>query len=155
MTILGIDPSSVKLAIVSDRLLSVKYTLAKQSGPEGCLEALRAMENLLVALPGRPGLAFIERPVVGRGGVQSSIKQAMVSGVLQAALLEFGWSVYLVHPSTWKTAIVGKPTAAKDEVARSLEDQWPEAHSLANGDQDLVDAAAICLYGVAIHARTV
>ncbi len=98
-------------------------------------------------------LAFIEAPLVGRGGVRSTLVQAYVNGAVQGMLAEDGWAVHLVPVGTWKKEVVGKGNATKEEVA-----EWAAARKTgvvteSKNDQDVIDALALCDYGRAVAFR--
>ena len=153
--VVGIDPSSVKLAMVakavgvSEPLLVCQSRIASTGhggSPLACDAAYRSIPHYLGPLSQHGSLhVYIEAPVVGRG-VRSTLVQAFVSGAIQASLATLTRHVYLVYPSAWKKAVIGKGSATKGDVASSIAALWPGAFSMAAGDQDIVDSAAICLY---------
>lgn len=151
--IIGIDPSSKKLALVSlyDGVVEAKIaTLGKKSGPEACGVAMDWLNEYL-HLHAEPALAFVESPLVGRAGVRATMVQAFVGGVIQACFASADVPIYVVHASTWKTHLTGKPTASKDDVRAALRTHWPEAFRESGGDPDLIDASGICFYGRHVH----
>jgi hypothetical protein len=132
------------------------YGTREKQTPEALLKALEFMEDYLheVDLIAGKGAryAYIEEPLMGRGGVRTTVKQAYVGGVVRALLVRHGFTVYGVHVSTWK-AFHGVSSsqgtvAAKANVARIVKTVWPKVEGLVAGDGDLIDAAAICLYGI-------
>lgn len=91
---------------------------------------------------------FVEAPVVGRGGVRSTLVQAYVSGAIQAAASAYG-GVHLVNVQSWKKAVVGSGRADKQAVKQAI-----ISHGLSDDlPQDFYDATAICLYGLAAVRR--
>lgn len=135
-----------------------KFKLGVKYSPSNAAEALDSTLGFIdavapMALPSAPRLAFIEAPLVGRGGVRSTMVQAYVSGVVQACFVKAGFTVYLVNVQTWKSAYCGNGHASKDDVRRSLAGRWPKGARTAGSDSDLIDAAAICDYGREVAAK--
>lgn len=160
--VLGIDPSAKKIAVVArETILNVQradaFILYKGSETQNPITIHRAMEAMngflgdIDTLAGSgPRYAYVEKPLVGRGGVMTTIKQAYVGGVIRACLVAAGFTVYDVNQSTWKSfhGVKGKGTAAqKVATAQVVKTQWPKIEAMISGDGDLADAAAICLYG--------
>lgn len=89
---------------------------------------------------------YAERPFVGRphGNVRTAIGQALtVGGVLAQAPGE----IYLVEQAEWKKAVVGSGNASKGAIAEFLERHYGALSAAAGGDQDIIDAFCISLYG--------
>jgi Holliday junction resolvasome RuvABC endonuclease subunit len=99
-----------------------------------CHEVLKGVDTL-----------WIERPIMGGSGSPlAAIRIAVTAGLVAAAStarLEF------VFPVVWKAAVVGKGNADKSAVAAWLAEHHPTLAKTCGGDQDLVDAACIALYG--------
>lgn len=154
LTIIGIDPSSKKLAFC---ITKGKYTISmfKKSLPEGVLHASgAAFEEAFLFFSKMPrAQIFMEAPLVGMS-VSSAIIQAQVGGAVLAAASKAQLNVQLVNVSSWKKQVLGQGHghAKKLEVAEWLKQNWEKAYNLAAGDQDLIDAAAINRYGYK-HAR--
>lgn len=158
--IVGIDPSSTKLAVVTLipghrgwKVLAHKYTLGPKYHPTCTLHATAAIRRHVTQSPIADQLqryAFVEAPVVGKGGVRSTMVQAFTSGATQAALLGAGFNVELVQNTAWKKSIVGSGNAAKGDVAEALRLRWPVQQARVADDQDLLDALAIALYGATV-----
>lgn len=162
--VIGIDPSSKHIALVARQpvtktLAVAKYDLREKKNspykPEVAAEAKYAIEAFLdsvsrMAAPRAGKLVFLEDPLVGRGGVRATMVQSFVSGVIQAVFVQAGFDVKLVNVKTWKRVVCGNGNATKEQVARVIGTKWPKAHRSAAGDQDIIDAAAICLYGCAV-----
>lgn len=164
--VVGIDPSAKKIAIVAAcPLLLVSHVeafvlykgTAKQT-PESLGRALDAMAQFLVwadqAAPHGERYAWVEDPLVGRGGVITTMKQAFVGGIIRATLVNAGFKVYGVNVSTWKKDVCGTGLAKKPDVLRCVKTQWPKVEPLIGTDGDLADAAAICLYGQSVLAKS-
>lgn len=150
----GIDPSSLKLAIVAKTAASQQPLLVSQrklaekghgGSPQACLMAQKFVRQQLSKFAGHPLTVYIEAPIVGRG-VHATLVQAFVSGAVQASLSTMTTRVYLVYPATWKAQIVGRGNASKADVLKHIRVVWPPLAAKAGTDQDLIDAGAICLY---------
>lgn len=162
--IVGCDPASTRLAFVARAtggitFASVKYTLGKRYAPECAGEAMDATLAFLdgistMAPSGAARVAFVESPTGGsRLNIQALAKQAFVSGVVQACLVKCGYTVHLVPPTTWKSAVVGNGHASKDEIVRTVAGRWPKLSKVISNDTDLNDAAAICVFGEQVVRR--
>lgn len=156
--IVGADVSSSRLALVAcdegGNLLALrKFALAKRSGPDAVYEGYRQTRRFLKQFTGLTVYVFIEDALAGRGGVKATKVQAYTNGGVQAASYGRAEGVYLVNVGTWKKAIIGKGNATKDEVASCIQEIWQEAGEEAGNDQDLLDAAAIALYGAGVVRR--
>lgn len=160
--ILGIDPSAAKIAAVSYETITMAQGVGSEKlypkgttkqTPESLAAALDFMSHLLASVAHvthGDRLAYIEAPLVGRGGTAATIKQARVGGIIQGCLAAAGFKVYEVHPSTWRSAlgIRAKGTKALKAATRQyVQAEWPKIIPVVGNDGDLTDAAAICLYG--------
>jgi Holliday junction resolvasome RuvABC endonuclease subunit len=149
--LIGIDPSSKKIAAVTFTASGFKpfeAVLAKQSGPDACERALQVGTYLGTQRPDASlKLAFIESPLVGRGGVRSTMVQSFTSGALQAALHQEGFRVTLVNQSSWKAKVIGSGKADKREVREAVRLRWPALYEAVQSSQDLIDASAIAIHG--------
>lgn len=152
---LGIDPASSKIAFVAvvgdEEYKTAYYKRLGTSGGHACSSAWHTT-NLFLAVvhmtwPGLPIYAYVESPVVGRAGVRSTMVQAFTSGAVQAALYDAGCDPQGANVSSWKKAVIGKGNATKDDVADWLQLRRPDLFRAAGGNQDVVDAACIALYG--------
>ncbi len=163
--IVGIDPASTRLAAATvsgtpQRPLLLDLTkrqlTTKKWSPESTALAMDWAWDLLghARSFGDPEV-WIEEPVVGRSP-RATVVQAFTSGAVQAALVYEGTPVSLVNVSTWKKEL-GRGSSfpsGKDAVQRLVGSQWPHAAAAADGDQDLIDAIAIALYGLGqFHTR--
>lgn len=87
---------------------------------------------------------FVEEPVLaGMRNIRTTILIAETVGMI----LSYSRSVYVVPVSSWKQKTVGDGHATKEMVEKWLEKDHPTYHRLCEHDSDLVDAAAICVYG--------
>lgn len=159
--VIGIDPASTHIAFVSLYKEHFSVTVSKnlgKSGPEAChnarlltLETISETKKWLCKINGQelnlPIHCFYELPVLGRGGVRSTMVQCFTSGAVQATLYERGCPTYPVNVSSWKKTVVGKGNADKGEVAEHLRLGWNALYKSACGNQDVYDASAIALYG--------
>lgn len=148
--VLGIDPSSKKLAFCLTDTHSKIFTLTTISLPAGALQATGAAyrgafsffeqhkEELHI---------YMEAPVVGRS-IGPTIIQAQVGGAVMAAAQNVGVPLHLVNNMTWKKVVLGKGNLKKEEVAEKLRGIWLEAYAACSGDQDLIDACALNRFGV-------
>lgn len=145
--IIGIDPSSKKLAFCLTEGAS-SPVFYKKSLPEGVLHAAGdAFEGaFLFFLKHEDAKVFMEAPLVGRSAY-STIIQAQVGGAVLAAASKAKLPVELVNVSSWKKQVIGNGRAQKPDIQEWLRKNWPDAYNHAQGDQDLMDAAAINRYG--------
>jgi hypothetical protein len=160
--VIGIDPSAKKIAMVArDSTLNVSDVAvmdlyvkgAKKQTPESIHAAMSQMVANLARIEHMmttERYAYVEQPLVGRGGINTTMKQAYVGGVIQACLVEAGFTVVVVHPSTWRSGlgVKGKGTVAvKADTRRYVMVTDPKLFAKVKDDSDLTDAGAICLYG--------
>lgn len=151
---IGIDPASTKLAIVAlssdgEYMTMYKNKLGK-SGGQSCARARQITTEFIAQVQqdmGKIDGAYIESPVVGRGGVRSTMVQCFTSGAIQGALYEAGVWSQVANVSSWKKRVVGKGNATKEEVAEYLRLRWSAIYRSAEGNQDLIDASCIAIYG--------
>lgn len=163
--ILGIDPSARKVAMVAYETVTQTFSThavnlygkgeTRQTNDSllRCLTSVRDYAAGLVPTAVGQPLAYVEEPFVG-GGVKnpsSTIKQAYVGGIVRACLVEAGYRVYDVGVSSWRgtLGITGRGTAAlKATTSALVADRLPKVYHEVRTDHDLVDAAAIVLYGL-------
>lgn len=151
--IIGIDPSSKKLAFCLTDGRSNVLTMYTVNLPEGVLQASGVAFGEVFSFlwpisdsdEGIDTHIYMEAPVVGRNAY-STIVQAQVGGAVMAAIAKTNLGLELVNVSSWKKQVVGKGNATKEEVADWLKTNWLDAYNKAAGDQDLIDAAAINRY---------
>jgi len=155
MVIYGFDLSSRKIAVVTfDGDVDV-FTAEVKKQQSRAQELLQLSQALDEYLGGRvPGYCYIEAPVVGRGGARPTVLQSQVDGLIQVAALRSGQlGCYSVNNKTWKKAIVGNGNASKEQSAAWLAATHPVLSDLVDGDQDLVDAACVAIYGARVVER--
>lgn len=150
ISIIGVDPSSRKLAAVAssmgDDRADIYVKALPQDKPTACLMAFEWMRSIVEERDGDV-YVFIELPVFGRGGPGSTIPQAQVNGALLAGGHSAGASVNLVNNARVKKEVVGKGNATKDDIREWVRDNWPTLYSQIETDQDLCDSAMIHRYG--------
>ncbi len=152
--VIGVDPAASKVAFVAiclDEFISKAFTRLGKSGGVACWGAWNSTERLIDDLPwdmeGRELHAFVESPIVGRGGIKTTMVQCFTSGAVQGALSGAGFVTQTANVSSWKKHVVGKGNAKKEEVAKYLRLRHPPLFAAAGGNQDLIDASCIALYG--------
>lgn len=150
---IGIDLGGRKVSIVDiDAGIFIHYETPRV---ERTIE-LKAMGLYLRSLEDDgllEGTKWVEAPLLaGARNIQATIAIAQTSGVVHAELSD----THSVAVSSWKQRTVGKGNADKAAVKQWLEDQHPDLSRLCRGNQDLIDAACIALYGRAqAHALAV
>lgn len=140
----GVDPASKKIAMFSDDgRVHAHLLLVKPSTRNLELIALRNQMELILKCDPNP-VIYCEEPVVaGARNLRSTILIAETAGMI----LGMRARTVLVPVSSWKKSTVGKGNATKDEVAQWLREEHPGYASHCHGNQDLTDAAALCIYG--------
>lgn len=163
MIIVGIDPSSVKIAFVwTDDRQRMSHKIVKLPKDTDfavrCAEAHAKTAMLLRRIerrhPGQTIFVFIEEPVVGRGGAYATISQSKVHGAIIAAA-QLNKSVEKVtgaNNTTAKKQVVGKGNAKKEEITAWAAKYWRELYDASltylKGDrQDIIDSGMINRYG--------
>lgn len=160
--IVGADLSSSFLAFAhqdqrTGQLVQMGYELGTPWTPRSCYRTMQQVWDYIGivdknSISGVNRLAYVEAPIVGRGGVRSTQVQSFISGVVQAVLVSAGFTVYLVNVQTWKRVICGNGHASKADVVAVVSRRWPTGR---NGNQDFSDAAAILAYGQTIEAHRI
>ena len=155
MTVYGFDLSSRKIAVVALGDDTDAWTIEVKKQQSRAKELLQMAKDLDDYLSERePGWCYIEAPVVGRGGARPTVLQSQVDGLIQALALRSGHlECYSVNNKTWKKAIVGNGNASKDDSAKWLASTHPLLSDMVDGDQDLVDAACVAIYGDRVVER--
>lgn len=156
IAIIGIDPSSRKLASISavlghEQNYSIDTIgLFPKDRPRSCSVAYKWMRQLVTAQfeVCDEVYVFIEAPVLGRGGARATIPQAQVGGSLLAgAFAAHATDIVLVNNQRAKKEVVGKGNASKDEVRAWVRMIWPAVFKEAGTDQDVCDSAMIYAWG--------
>lgn len=152
------DPSAKKIAVAAVHPLTNTHVTkawnlyargqTKQSN-ESIARADAAMDDvirILDAMGSGDRFAWVEAPLVG-ASVTSTLKQAYIGGIIRARMVRAGWTVYDVNVSTWKKVVCGTGRAEKAQVQQMVGAKWPKAAQTAGSDGDILDAAAMVLYG--------
>ena len=153
-TCVGIDPSSVKLAVVITSPMGEDFQIWRlpksKWKQEECGYVYSMMTALLHVFP--TANVFLEAPVgvAGRGGFNAVIPQAQVGGAIIAACR--GVNLTLVPNTQWKLRVLDYGKPSKEYLRTRLETRWPAAYKAAINkrgkfDGDLIDASWINLYG--------
>lgn len=152
LTVVGIDPSSRKLAAVvmpPDGPFNFHTcAIPPKSLPTRCVLAYNWTRNLIQSV-GRC-IVVLEAPVsvAGRGSIRAVIPQARVNGAISAAALRSGAiDVLDVSPSQWKMDVISVGDASKHIIAKHVLKVWPALYHAAQGDQDVLDSGCMALYG--------
>lgn len=151
MLVLGIDPSTTRIALADDQARTIVAAVANgDKGPARLADIHRHTRLAIRRFVGErsvPRLCFVESP---GGHVHPSLWQAV--GVVQAAAyLELARLrgapvvVRTIGPTQWKKLLLGKGSADKDEIL-----EWARAHGFNGSSQDEADAYAIARVGVAL-----
>lgn len=148
MRIIGIDPSSAKLAFTTsiDGSLVSMDVVPLPAKDRSNSRAGVAYQEVARVIGKQRAFVFLEAPIYWRGG-KSTIPLAQMSGVVQAAVHNLGHPLEMVNNQRWKQRVIGIGNANKEQIAEVMAQLWPEAFAMADGDQDLIDSAAINLYG--------
>lgn len=163
MIIVGIDPSSLKIAFVwtgdDNRVQHKIVKLPKDTDFAVRCEAAysetgRLLRRIERRHPGEAIFVFIEEPVVGRGGAYATISQSKVQGAILAAAqrVKAVEKVSGANNSTAKKTVVGKGNAKKPEITAWAAKYWRALYDaslthLKGDQQDIVDAGMINRYG--------
>jgi len=159
-TTIAIDPSSVRLAFAVTGPRGEKFYLfdLPKDKVEACGYAYRYTRDVISEFSffGCRPVVFCERQVGSpRGGYNALIPQAHVSGAIMAATVTAATPAPFVpvQVGTWKKTVIGVGSAGKDLVAARIKVMWPSAwevaqqHPKTKGRQDIIDAAAMNLWG--------
>lgn len=166
MLVLGIDPSAKRIAASAYETASLSHVVrvgelyvkgeARQT-PQSLARAQTFMEQFILDVASLAGssqkVAYVETPLVGRGGIRTTIKQAYVGGIIRGCLAQAGFEVFDAHPSTWRKelGIAEKGTAAIKRATRlRVLSDLPRVMPDVEGDSDLIDASAIVLFGLRV-----
>lgn len=158
--VIGVDVSTVSVAMVAmpvpdnHRYIYSKHKLSR--GPAGVSEASTYARSFVRRLIGQPGvsgisLACVEAPVLARANPQTTIKQSMVNGAVQAGLLSSPEvsDLLTVPPATWKKRVLGHGNLDKPGITAAALALCPDLEDF-NGDQDLIDAWCVASYSASL-----
>lgn len=156
--ILAIDPSTKRLGMVTktEARLADLTNGGKIKGacPESAAQAMKAVTQMLTDHQDVDEV-WLEAPAAMKAGISSTLKQAYISGAIQAVAAGMGCAVHMIAPASWKATVCENGHASKDDVAVSVKNQWPEMWPRLEGEQDLIDAAALWLHGTQVERRRV
>lgn len=142
MRIGGVDCGGSKIAVAildGDDLHVHRF----QSSTANRGMALRSLAAFGAQFLNYCDLVYVEEPVVGRG-VRASLQVCQTAGAVMSHL---SVPSYFVPVSSWKKEVIGRGNAPKGLVGTSLRELHPRYSQLCGGDQDLIDATCIALYG--------
>ena len=144
-TIWGVDPASKSLALVGHNglLTSVRKITVPRSERSTELRRMRDEFEQAMSLDSH-NVIFVEEPVVGR---TRNLRTTILIAETVGMVLSYSRFVYLAPVASWKVKTVGRGDANKEDVRFWLKTHHETYHRLCEDDGDLVDAAAICLYG--------
>lgn len=159
-TVIGVDPSSRKIAAVASTpdggwltfTSEVDESTAKQRGKtlgylfNEFLDWLRDLDLGAFFL-------FVEQPLFGRNVNTMRVISQVESLVLLAAHEQDAQGIYEVNVQVWKKDVVGQGNASKGDVKSYLQEHHDDLSVHLGDDQDLFDAGAVCLYGLQVIVR--
>lgn len=152
MAIWGVDPASKKIAMFTvpvDDLVRTEFIEVKKSDRNLELVSLRDHIEFNLLYDTDP-ILYVEEPVVaGARNIRSTILIAETVGMILALRAK----VHMVPVSSWKKATVGNGHATKEDVAQWLAEEHPDYAKHCGSNQDLIDAAAIYIYGRGMEER--
>lgn len=145
--IIGCDPASKKIALfgIRENAHEKFFCEVPKSTRWSEMQQMRSelVRQINIWRDYNPVL-FCEEPVVaGRRNIRSTILIAETVGLI----LSLPIPVYIVPVSSWKKETVGNGAASKDAVSQWLMLAHPDYYQLCGGNGDLIDAAAIAVYG--------
>lgn len=142
MRIGGVDcgGSKVALVILDTGTMQTHVLVSKHKDRHA---ALRDVGRFAGDHLSRCDVVYVEKPLVGRG-IAASLQVAQATGAVMSHL---DVPSYFVPVQTWKKAVTGNGNAPKGLVQTALLELHPGYSELCGGDQDLVDATCIALYG--------
>lgn len=152
--VVGIDPSSKKLAMVMSQSkkgsFSTNVKKLSQDHTLACGQAYEHVYELLGELMDdvdEEVHVYMEAPIMGMGGAHPTIVQSQIGGAVMAAVSRRHTPLTLVNNQSWKKRICGRGNINKAEVVERMTEVWPDLVEFAGKDQDLIDAGAVNLFG--------
>lgn len=158
--VIGIDPSAAKLSAVISDVDGGGLIMRTKKLPRD------PAQRLMIAMIWSYQLAkefrddyevyiFLEKSIMWRGS-RSTIALAEMNGAVTAGSLWASPRYFsMVNNLTWKKQETGSGKSDKPAIKRHLKLHWRKAYDMANGDQDLCDAACINRFGSQIVKRQV
>lgn len=155
--IFGVDWGTRRVAIAGpDYLLATLRLPDPKTGMKllATPRELQLLGGFIAAVVPPEGTIWLERPFMGRPNVNvnTAIRLGMSAGALFARHAGVG---RIVDQATWKAAVVGNGSASKHDVATWLNDQDPASAEACAGDQDLIDACCIRIFGTLVAEERV
>jgi Holliday junction resolvasome RuvABC endonuclease subunit len=148
VNVLGIDPASKTLGcawLSSEYGLVVQKFVVKPSRRDVEIKGLVNQLRMYSPVLWYPDEIYVEEPVVaGPRNLRSTLLIAETVGALMGDLRAL---VTLVPVTSWKKGTTGHGNATKSDVALWLKSTYPDYDAKCAGDQDLIDAVCIALYG--------
>lgn len=152
--VFGVDPRSASLALVvtvddlDPLLLKRPLPSANKDIGKLCSTAEQWVYRKVREYSGARVHVYIENPFISPKTIRAVLPLARLNGALHAgAHRGKARTVEGVDIQRWKSQIVGNGAASKPQVKQWCRECWPEVYDQADGDQDLLDAAAINRYG--------
>lgn len=148
--VIGVDPSSRTMHAVitreGDKPVLSYIPLHKTDKPKANGQAFLWMKDILRDYRMDDVYVFIEIPVMGRAGAHTMIAIGKAVGSVEAAAVIGGAKVTEVNNMRWKSQVIGG-RVGKPEIKQWVKANWPTVYEMADGQQDLCDAACINVYG--------
>lgn len=156
--IVGIDPSSFKLAVAAydDTLKFVGVVKLRAKGKawdvEHSYDYFAQADKLFASIGLSPGdHVFLEEPLLAVGRKMSpktTVVSSYVSGMVQVLAGFYGARLTLVNNKAWKKKVVGNGNAKKEDTIAFLRAFDSRLEGMCGDDDDLYDAVGLALYGV-------
>ena len=148
----GIDIGSRKAALVRyDGSQFSDFTITVPKLPTRGEELRRLVADISSLVTDDEGVFVEEPPYVNNRRVFMSLAQT--HGALLSALATDTRRAYGVSVSEWKKHTVGSGSASKNDVRLWLRRVHP-GYSSERGDQDIIDASCIAIYGHQLEERS-
>ena len=164
MRIIGIDPSSKKIAIAlydtDYKYFSIVAKSYRGTSAFAVKDTIAAYDMTLNLMSNFSNIDIVYLESVILSSHKSGIlPQAYASGAIQAALASLEKPIELVVPTAWKHCVMKKGGATKQQISDFLQENFNQAFNQCSTrgkhDQDKVDACMIALYGAWKHNKIV
>lgn len=153
--IYGVDPGCRKLALFGVELDGSRFVAKAWTAPTSSrgLEVSTLQGHLRRVVDRDPeAVIFCEDAIVaGARNLQTTIQLAHTVGMV----LSQEPMTYLAPVGKWKKETTGNGSSDKQGVSDWLRLEYPEYFAACDGNQDIVDAAAIAVYGRGVVLRSV
>lgn len=148
--ILGVDPGTlimgyalIKAGPIKSELITLDvFNLKKQPDQASKLKLIFEFISQIIDRY-HPSTLAIEAPFLGKSA-QSMLKLGRAQGVVMAACIHKGLSIYEYSPRKIKQSVTGNGSAAKEQVAAMLKRMYPIPDDIRYFDATDALAAAIC-----------